>query len=161
MQFDRVFDISQDWYSQLWLPFAGVLFVLVSFGFVIARHWLSPSWLRFMPLVGLIFGIAWTVASLFITAIPYFELLGALRNGRCTVTEGIVAHYEPEPPSGHGWESFSVDDSHFKISKYVLSPGFHETHLNGSPIREGLHVKIYHLDNDIARLEVARSDTSP
>jgi hypothetical protein len=158
MQFDRIFDINENWYSQLWLPFAGVLFVVISAGFVIIRRWLGPSWLRFMPIIGAIFGILWTVAATIITVIPYLELSAALRDGRCTITEGVVTQFQPEPPSGHGYESFSVDGKYFKYSKYVLSAGFHQTHLNGSPLREGVHVKIYHVGNDIARLEIARSD---
>jgi hypothetical protein len=65
------------------------------------------------------------------------------------------------PASGHGFESFSVNGKDFKYSDYVLSPGFHRTTLKGSPLREGAHVKIYHVGNDIARIEIAQSDMAP
>src|SRR5438128_1110176 len=107
MQFEKIFDITENWYSQLWAPLVGVLFVVVTFGFVLVRRWLWPSWLRFMPFVGVIFGILWTVIATVATMVPYLELSAALRDGRCTVTEGVVTQFEPEPASGHGWESFS------------------------------------------------------
>ena|SRR5437867_3225624 len=158
MQFDKIFDITQEGYLELWPPFAGALFVLLAFGGFLARRWLGPRWLRFMPLVVMIIGILWTLVATAITVIPYLELSAALRNGRCTLTEGVVTQFEPEPASGHGFESFVVDGKYFRYSVYEWSPGFHRTHLNGSPLREGVHVKIYHVGNDIARLEVARSD---
>jgi hypothetical protein len=75
------------------------------------------------------------------------------------ITEGEVTNYEPLPASGKGSESFVVSGVRFTYSDYQMSPGFHQTRLAKSVIHDGRYVRIHHVDNDIARLEVA-ADTA-
>jgi hypothetical protein len=58
------------------------------------------------------------------------------------------------PPSGRGWETFAVDGVSFKYSKYNITPGFHQLRSAGSPLYQGAYVKVWYINNAIARLEL-------
>lgn len=79
----------------------------------------------------------------------------SLSSGRVSVVEGVVSHFDPEPPEGHHDESFDVSAQHFSYSHYVLSGGFNHSRGAGGPIRDGLQVRIAYLDGQILRLEIA------
>lgn len=79
----------------------------------------------------------------------------SLSSGRVRVVEGVVSHFDPEPPEGHHYESFDVLDQHFSYSQYVLNAGFNHSRGAGGPIRDGLQVRIAYLDGQILRLEIA------
>ena len=80
----------------------------------------------------------------------------ALSQGRTCVVEGLVHDFKPEPSSGRGEETFSVADKTFWLSRGVAVPGFNQTREFGSPIREGLYVRIHYVGNNILKLEVKR-----
>jgi hypothetical protein len=61
------------------------------------------------------------------------------------------------PPSGQGCESFLVDGQSFKYNDAAYNGGFEKSSLYGGPIREGLQVRIWYVDNVIVRLEIARN----
>jgi len=58
------------------------------------------------------------------------------------------------PPSGHGWEVFTVGGVSFRYSKYDITPGFRQVRVDGSPLYQGAWVKVWYIDNEIARLEL-------
>lgn len=155
MQFQTVFDIHKTGYSEWWFPGLGLIFLIVGGLFVMGRQWLGPKSLQSIPRLLIGFGAIWTVLALLFTLSPHLRLSAALRRGHCVVTEGVVTEYQPMPPTGHGFESFVVSGKRFDYSDYVLSAGFHKTALRGSPIREGVYVRIHHVGNEIARLEIA------
>jgi hypothetical protein len=94
--------------------------------------------------------------------IPYIHwtqrsaLVSALREGRTFVVEGRVRDFVPMPWSGHAHECFRVAETTFCYSDFEVTPGFNNARSHGGPIREGLQVRIHHVDSVIARLEVAR-----
>jgi hypothetical protein len=61
------------------------------------------------------------------------------------------------PKSGHKMESFTVNGVKFEYSDFVVTPGFNNATSHGGPIREGLPVRISHIDNTILKLEVPTS----
>jgi len=154
MTYQTIFDVGET-YSFLWFPAVGVIFVVSATFFFIFRRYLSPRFLQFIPIVAVIFGVFWTLTSIVLTMLPHIRLASALSAGRCTVVEGEIHNFRPMPPSGHGDESFTVNGIAFVYSDFVMSPGFHQTSFRHGPIREGLHVRIHFLGNDIARLEIA------
>jgi hypothetical protein len=53
-------------------------------------------------------------------------------------------------------ESFVVKGVAFKYSDSVIAAGFNNSASHGGPIREGLHVKIWHLNGEILRLDIEK-----
>lgn len=78
---------------------------------------------------------------------------------RCPTVYGTVADLHREAKGGHGpLESFRVGDVRFRYSWFSVQLGYHTTVAHGSPIREGLPVKITYCTVDdrhrIVRLQV-------
>jgi len=112
----------------------------------------------FMVVVGalaLIDGIFMTLA----TVTEWHLHREALASGECTVVEGTVENFVPEPPGGHGNESFEVQGRRFEYSGFASRSGaFHQGSGSGGPVRAGSRVRI-HSDRDaIVRLEIASED---
>ena len=156
MEYTTVFDVAQSGYRQ-W-PFAafGLIFVAIGSGKVFFRQRLRRGTHRFFSFAYLGFAISWTLVVFVGTATDYSGLVSDLRGGRCEVTEGIVTDFDPMPYMGHKMESFVVNNKHFKYSDYNVVAGFNNTASHGGPIRQGVHVRIHHRGNDIARLEIGR-----
>ena len=102
------------------------------------------------------FAILWTLTTFLITVRDYLRLASALREGRCEIVEGEVTKFHPMPAEGHHEESFDVGGKHFQYADYIVIAGFNQSSSHGGPVREGIKVRIYHVGNIIARLEIAR-----
>jgi hypothetical protein len=102
------------------------------------------------------FAIIWTATAFLGTYRDYSRLAEAVRDGRAEVVEGIVTNFKPMPSSGHAMERFCVGARCFEYSDFVISAGFNNTTSHGGPIREGLKVRVTFVNNDIAKLEVAK-----
>lgn len=155
MEYTVVFDALQSGYRNWWFPAFGLVFVLTGSRMLARRKALS-SWERGFSAVFLGFALLWTLSVLLLTGGDHLKLAAALREGRCAVAEGIVADFQAMPASGKGRELFSVDGRQFRYSQNVVSPGFNQTVPRGGPMRAGLQVRIHHVGNDIARLEIAK-----
>jgi hypothetical protein len=148
-----VFDVTQDpnanltrtiWWIALSLMALGIL--LLAFRRRLPQPpIIIPALLAFLGLIG----------TIVLTVRRHSDLAEALRSGRCQVTEGIVTEFHPMPAGGHAFESFSVSGKHFQYSDWIITPGLHQSSTYGGPIREGMRVRIHHLDNDIAKVESA------
>jgi hypothetical protein len=155
MTYDVVFDVAHDGYQDWWILAVGLLFTAVA-----ATALFVPENLSRGTKIGrsAIFGFAvlWTTLVLVKTIVPFARLLSALHGGRCEVVEGEVTEFHPMPRGGHDQETFVVDGRRFAYSDFIMTPGFRHARSRGGPIGPGLRVRIHHLGNDIARLEVAR-----
>jgi hypothetical protein len=60
------------------------------------------------------------------------------------------------PPRGRAPETFDVSGQTFCYSDYAVGPGFKHTAVHGGPIRNGLQVRIIHVDGIIVRLKVSQ-----
>jgi hypothetical protein len=154
MTYTKVFDVAEQGYSFLWFPTLGAVFVVIAALFVVFRRYLRPRFLQFAPIVAVGVGVLWTLASILFTTLPHARLVSALRDGRCSVVEGVVRDFRPMPQSGHGQESFTVNGISFVYSDFVVTPGFRQTQFRHGPIREGLRVRIHFWSSHIARLEI-------
>jgi len=112
--------------------------------------------------VGLAFvGISLVVLGITVARQRYQtdDALKAFQTGQYSMVEGPVEHFDPMPFEGHKAECFSVQETRFCYSDYVLTPGFRNTASHGGPIRSGLLVRIAYTKtgshNTILRLEVA------
>jgi hypothetical protein len=85
------------------------------------------------------------------------ELRQRVLAGDFETVEGQVEGFTPLPSHGHGSESFTVKGIRFKYAYGDSSRGGYRGALYGSPIREGLYVRIGYWDSRIVRLETCQS----
>ena len=160
MEYKIIFDVIQTGYPQSTLP-GLVAFGLMSclaggalLSLAVFRRKIRPATPVFMPVV--------VLASLLLiggTAFAgrlaeYRSLASALREGRCEIVEGQVAHFVEEV-SKQRRESFVVAGHRFSFSEYVESVGFHQTRARGGPLRDRVWVRVHYHGSQIARLEIA------
>ena len=81
-----------------------------------------------------------------------FDLARQQASGDVTVVSGPVTDF-----SSHDWtaECFTVEGHRYCYKDGPNDIGFHQTALNGGPVREGLEVRVTSIGSDIVRLEVA------
>jgi hypothetical protein len=140
-------DISGGWFTAALLFAAGIVL------FAVRRN--LPAILRlWFPALVVAVSIFGVVGLLFRTAPQPSELAAAYRAGKCEVVEGTVTQFHPMPAREHDSEFFVVAGKRFHYSDYSMTAGFHQSIQHGGPIREGLQVRIHHLGNDIAKLEI-------
>ncbi len=160
MDYQVVFDIGAAGFRDWWFPGTGLAFVLTTFLALRFRNTVEKTMPRFARGAGIpiLFGFSliWTAAASIATCGEYFSMRSALQNGRYQFVEGPVEDFKPMPYEGHAMESFRVRTSKFEYSDYVITAGFNKTQSHGGPIREGLKVRIYFVENTILRLEVER-----
>lgn len=156
MNYIVIFDARNSGYSSFWPILIGLPFIASG---VLIAIWYARSKRTGTSLASLVlslFAAMLVVVSVMIIGFSKYRLVAALKSGRCDVTEGIVTDFTPVEPDGRGGESFVVGGRRFHYSDYELRPGFHQTQRHGGPLHEGLHVRIYHLEDEIARLEIAK-----
>jgi hypothetical protein len=77
------------------------------------------------------------------------------------LNSGIVTNFRPMPPEGHQLESFEIAGQVFSYSDYVSTPCFNNTSSHGGPIRQGLELRIWYVDNCILKIAALRKSGSP
>jgi hypothetical protein len=154
MQYTVVYEVAAS--QDLWFITPGVLFLAIGAAGVAWRRYFESRAVGVAAFGLLGFAVLWLTLALVAVLGGSARLAGALEEGRCAVVEGEVADFVPAPYQGHAMESFTVAGQRFEYSDYVISPGFHQSASHGGPIRAGRRVRIHHVGNDIARLEVGR-----
>ena len=155
MHFDVVFDVARQNAVSVWWALAGGLFVLVAIVLTVLRKRMRANvpvviaWVLAVP------GIFWMVATGSNILGGRAVLKDALSSNRCEIVEGPITALDPMPFEGHKDEMIMVGDKRFYYSDYAITPGFHQSVSHGGPLRLGQYVRIHHLGNDIARLEIA------
>jgi len=161
MEYRVVFDVSTAGYKAWNFALVGLVFTLVGAGVVASRHRLGGWWAshptasKVFAFFFLGFAVLWTSVSFVTTYNEYRTLLNAERTNALHVVEGVVSNFEPMPATGHGMERFCVAAECFTYSDFVVTAGFNHTTSHGGPISKGLAVRVSHLGNTIAKLEVA------
>jgi hypothetical protein len=85
----------------------------------------------------------------------HLRLRKAVRDGTAQLIEGYVTHFSPMPYEGHADESFVINGNTLAYSDFNVTGCFNNTSSHGGPIREGLRIRIWVVNDCIARLEVA------
>jgi hypothetical protein len=154
VQYRTVYEVvaTQD----VWFVAPGVLFLGIGAAGVAYRRRLESRALRIGAFGFLGFAALWVTASLVAILGSSARLAAALHEGRCNVVEGVIEDFVPAPSEGRKSESFTVAGQRFEYSDYVITAGFHQSASHGGPIRAGMQVRIHHVGNDIARLEIDR-----
>lgn len=156
------FDILEAGYRQWWFPALGVAFIIFGLLFLRYRKWMTlgaisryASLPRWFGRIWIGFACVWTVFSFAMTLFDYVSLRNAMVRNEVELVEGVVTNFIPMPESGHAEESFKVAGKRFSYSDFSVNAGFNNTKSHGGPIDEGVNVRIWHIGNRIARLEVA------
>ena len=167
MQYEVVFDVTQSGYRGWLFSSFGLVVILLGAVFrhfypiICSKIGYSPE-IRYPRATAIFFylsycfGVLWTITAFFSTYSEYINLRDGLQNGGADLVEGQVTHFFSMPYEGHIHETFVVGGKRFSYSDYEPSSGFNNTRSHGGPIREGLQVRIWHIDGRIARLEIAR-----
>ena len=155
MEYTVIFDVGQGEFRNWCFLVLGLILTAVGVGLVVFRRKLPAGTPGILPIAFLAFSCLLTVVAFFAAA-ACSGFTSALRDGSCEVVTGEGTNFHPMPAGGHDKESFSVGNRWFEYSDYMVSPGFNNSSSHGGPIREGLKVRIHHLDAIILRLEIAK-----
>ena len=162
MSYVTVFDVAEGGFRNWPFPAAGLVFIVIALvalrlrpfsvlrGTRVAPRRTAARW--YAPMA---FAAIWTVVTALKLGGEYVRLRDALRSGSAQMVAGAVESFEPAPWSGHRDERFTVCGVTFSYSGSTVTSGFNQTASHGGPIRLGSCVRVHHLGNAIARLEVA------
>jgi hypothetical protein len=107
------------------------------------------------------FAMSWIGLSIYQTFSGYssYRQLQEMRSaGAEQHVQGIVVEFSPYDLSKNSaYESFKVDHRTFSYSPNEVRPGFRQTHSKGSPIQNGVYVRISSIGNSITRLEICNA----
>lgn len=159
-EFELVFDLAEVGYRQWGYTAFGLVAVACSIGlYFLGRSALKTSFPIFrstLPKVGLVVSILFTLVAFLPTYVPYHKLRSAYDGGQAVTVEGMVTNFSAENTSQKQPETFEVEGQAFRYSMYLLTPGFNQSRPLGGPLKEGVHVRIAHVDGAIVKLEIAR-----
>lgn len=152
MNCQEIFNIATDGFRQIWAPaFVGLLLVALS-GFCLTVMYRSRHvWFAWILIV---VTTVLTAAAAIVPYVSYRKHCGLLARGEYDSVQGVVERFTPMPAGGHAPERFSVRGEEFSYTSYSATPFFQRTQTDGSPIRDGLYVRIAHVDGNILRLEI-------
>lgn len=157
MAYNVIFDISGFSYDYLVLLFliGGSSFIELKYKFF-SRCWKSnPREYNHLPQL-LICMLLFPFLGMGFYICQKVSLLYSYHKGNYSITEGVVRDYVPVHPWGKGTENYTVNDQRFSYADDIITPGFNHTKSRGGPIKEGLQVRIWHVNGEIIRLEVAK-----
>ncbi|HET8714554.1 MAG TPA: hypothetical protein VFM16_01935, partial [Holophagaceae bacterium] len=108
----------------------------------------------YLPWLFLGFGLLWAFGTFVGTFGDYRHLKRALNEGRCQVIEGWISGYHAgSGDRGDADDTFQLGAIRFSMSDSTIGPGYQATERGGSPLRNGVHVRIWMDHGQIARLE--------
>ena len=95
-------------------------------------------------------------SSLFLSLFTFFSTVSEYRsiykNGSYNTVEGIVSDFKPMPLRGDesARESFNVNGITFNISNHSETAAYSKRRIDGSPIKNGVYLKLYYFDKKIS-----------
>ncbi|HXQ68698.1 MAG TPA: hypothetical protein VN980_19185 [Alphaproteobacteria bacterium] len=157
-----IYDLANQGYDEWWFPATGLL----AAGFAGTIYGLFRSLFKnivptaakksarraiFFSLILALLAFIWTYSE-------YSNLRKAYEGGAYQQVSGEIEHFADTGPGLQpGTVRFSVGKITFSYSRYAVSPGFRKTRDLGSPLHEGLMVRIRYIGTAIVRLEVCGS----
>jgi hypothetical protein len=166
MHYNVVFDITQAEFHH-WSDLAGgFVFIICAIG-MFWFHWRRirhVGWLHFSYFIFIgLFLILWSLFPFYMFFDGYrnyLDIKTAMQRSQCQIAEGVVTQFGHLPQwKGRGvGEKFAVNGKQFGYRDGSAQNGFHQIGI----VRNGMQVRIYyydkddHINNDIARLEIAQ-----
>jgi len=157
-----VFDILTDGYRAWWVP---IVVLLMAGAALVINNTVGiapagrPQYRRMFDTIFVVSGLCVAGLIFWATYSDYAHLRNAVRSGNFEVVEGTVSQFAPADSGDHVPETFAVGKHRYQYSWAVITAGFHRTAPHGGPIRDGLHVRIYDVSGQIARLEICNTST--
>ena len=161
MNYRVAYNIEQVWYPGWWIFAIGILLFSLGLGMIFFGDrkffalTVSTKQRIIMPIFTCVFGSLMIGAGI-LNYSNFANLRDAARNGSVAIAEGKIEQFVPMPYTGHAQETFLVNGQYFSYSDYDLTKGFNQTQSHGGPLKEGLQVRITHVDGSIVKLEIAR-----
>lgn len=160
-----IYDLTRAGYEAWWFPClglvacAGAAAIYVLFRLAPAKL-VNPSArggiLLVMPL-----SLIWSLVSFILTYSEYDRLRNAYEHGAYQEVSGRIKNYTNSGPDIQpGTVRFAVDNATFSYSRYEAGAGYHGAGGSGTPLRDGVTVRVKHIENSIVRLEVCGSSTA-
>jgi hypothetical protein len=109
--------------------------------------------LRFIGPAILLISTAVFCACLFFT-FRQFDRFDKYVNGRYQIIYGCLQGFSPSTSAGHTPDVIKVQGRRFEYSDSIFDGGYHLTEVSGGYVHADTWVKIYLVDNVIARLDV-------
>ena len=163
MNYEVAYDIQQALYPAWWVFGIGILMFAVGLGSILFDKPKVVRWIMGRPttrsVVTAVFMCVFGSVMIGVGILNYahfVELRRALRDGSVEIAEGKIEQFVPMPYSGHANETFVVNGHYFAYSDFDLTKGFNNTQSHGGPLKEGLQVRITHVNGSIVKLEIAR-----
>ena len=102
------------------------------------------------PAAMIVGGCAWSLAGL-LFFLNCADLRAALSAGRTEVLEGIVQQYAETTKEA----AFTVAGRSFSVSPYRIGPGYKRLRRDGSPLQDGVRVRLHCRGQQILMIELA------
>ncbi len=154
-----LYDIQNDWLKLFRPPAFGMGMVVLCCLFIRYKRYLRPQSHKFVPYVAIVVISVVTAIGTIANILHWSALVRALKNGDCRTVEGEVKSFHPRSVTPENApESFCVADVCFSYIARDLTPHFNLTKAEGSPLENGVYVKVWYSGRDILRLEIARAE---
>jgi len=100
-----------------------------------------------------------SVASAIRGYVHYRELTSSATSPEIAI--GVVKDLHQAGQLGKQIESFFIDDKKFSYSGTSFEPGFHQTFAQGSPLRNGMLIRVHYVGDTIVKLELCGPMPAP
>lgn len=161
MDYATIFDMSTLGFRYWWLlgPFLFVIAVDIAFLCILRSYYRRGRRIARpeILLVGALFALMTVVTGvvLFRPLGQYLAAQAVANRSLAKFTEGRIHEFHPPDPATHAPERFSVNGIEFTYSDYDLNAGYNVSTTHGSPLRQGLPVRIWYYHGSILKLQIA------
>lgn len=158
MSFETIYDIQQAGCRYGFISaILGLLVIYSAVEWYRGKRWLvsGRTQMGYSPITFCLFFGVLTLVAFVTTWGDYFSLTNAIKNGRAMSVDGMVSNFH-SAENIKSTESFVVGDRVFSYSKYAVKQGFNMLKLEGSPLANGVHVRVSYVDDHIVRLDIGR-----
>jgi hypothetical protein len=143
------------YYDQMEAGYSDLRFLLIAFLALVFCALLlifSRSHRRVMGGVGTAFMAVWIAIASYQSGGQLQKLRSAYETQSYKVVEGTIVKFRPSVDGKP--DTFEVSGRYFSIFPFKGDMGFHQVSHQGSPLENGLYVRIWHYYDDIIRLEI-------
>jgi hypothetical protein len=140
------FDVRGVGLASAFVPVA-IGLLLLAIGIAAVKYGRRPGRWLILPMAVVVIGLGIDEVA------RYVSLRRAVTAGTLRKSEGFIRNFARSPYRPK-YESFDVGGRHFGYFREDLGPAFHRTQSDGGPLGDGVYVRIWDRDGEIARLEV-------
>lgn len=155
------YDLAEQGFGEWWFLFLGLFLGALGIIFFVGAYSVfrerASLFSRLLCIGSMTFAIGWIGISVYQTGTGYYsyrELLEMRSKGEELHVQGIVRNFSPyDLQKNSPTESFEIDNQLFSYSPNDVRAGYHQTRAKGSPVQDGVYLRISHIGDFITRLE--------